>query len=144
MDGVAIGVARNVLHAVRRLIADAPESVWSGRDIGWRCSAVESRVLQVVRGRNGQTVTADSRKLHDGSLMLCAPHRTILGQENHGRWTGWVEFMQEKTKWYNTLYIGVDKKPAGCHFSVIPYFSIIHCSTCFGQPCAHHQELTTA
>ena len=26
----------------------------------------------------------------------------------------------------------------------IPYFSSNSCSTCFGQPCAHHQELTTA
>ena len=24
------------------------------------------------------------------------------------------------------------------------YFSSNSCSTCFGQPCAHHQELTTA
>jgi len=24
------------------------------------------------------------------------------------------------------------------------YFSSISCTTCFGQPCAHHQELTTA
>jgi len=26
----------------------------------------------------------------------------------------------------------------------IVYFSSNRCSTCFGQPCAHHQELTTA
>jgi hypothetical protein len=26
----------------------------------------------------------------------------------------------------------------------ILYFSYNSCSTCFGQPCAHHQELTTA
>ena len=26
----------------------------------------------------------------------------------------------------------------------ILYFSSTSCSTCFGQPCAHHQELTTA
>ena len=26
----------------------------------------------------------------------------------------------------------------------ILYFSSNSCSTCFGQPCAHHQELTTA
>ena len=25
----------------------------------------------------------------------------------------------------------------------ILYFSSNSCSTCFGQPCAHHQELTT-
>jgi len=29
-------------------------------------------------------------------------------------------------------------------FCVILYFSFTSCSTCFGQPCAHHQELTTA
>jgi len=38
----------------------------------------------------------------------------------------------------------VDKKN---HLDVtfcILYFSSNSCSTCFGQPCAHHQELTTA
>ena len=38
----------------------------------------------------------------------------------------------------------VDKKPTGCHVCVILYFSFTSCSTCFGQPCAHLQGLTTA
>ena len=38
----------------------------------------------------------------------------------------------------------MDKKPTRCHFCVILYFSFTSCSTCFGQPCAHLQELTTA
>ena len=42
-----------------------------------------------------------------------------------------------------TLYI-MDKKPTRCHFCVILYFSFTSCSTCFGQPSAHLQELTTA
>jgi len=37
-----------------------------------------------------------------------------------------------------------DKKPSKCHFCVIAYFFFTSCSTCFGQPCAHLQELTTA
>ena len=39
---------------------------------------------------------------------------------------------------------GVDKKPPRCHLCVILYFSFTSYSTCFGQPCAHLQELTTA
>jgi len=38
----------------------------------------------------------------------------------------------------------VDKKnQLDVTFSIL-YFSSNSCSTCFGQPCAHHQELTTA
>jgi len=36
------------------------------------------------------------------------------------------------------------KKPTGCHFCFILYFSFTSCSTCFGQPCAHLQELSCA
>ena len=44
----------------------------------------------------------------------------------------------------NSLRFNVDKNPTRCHFCVIVYFSFTSCSTCFGQPCAHLQELTTA
>ena len=38
----------------------------------------------------------------------------------------------------------VDKKnQLDVNFCIL-YFSSNSCSTCFGQPCAHHQELTTA
>ena len=44
-----------------------------------------------------------------------------------------------------TLYIFcVDKKNQLDVTFWILYFSSNSCSTCFGQPCAHHQELTTA
>ena len=44
----------------------------------------------------------------------------------------------------NVLWISVDKKiQLDVTFSIL-YFSSNSCSTCFGQPCAHHQELTTA
>ena len=39
--------------------------------------------------------------------------------------------------------IGVDKKNQLDVTFCILYFSSNSCSTCFGQPCAHHQELTT-
>ena len=45
---------------------------------------------------------------------------------------------------YKCLVCSVDKKPTRCHYCVILYFSFTSCSTCFGQPCAHLQELTTA
>ena len=38
----------------------------------------------------------------------------------------------------------VDKKNQLNITFCILYFSSYSCSTCFGQPCAHHQELTTA
>ena len=41
-------------------------------------------------------------------------------------------------------FFGVDKKNQLDVTFCILYFSSNSCSTCFGQPCAHHQELTTA
>ena len=43
---------------------------------------------------------------------------------------------------YNTV-LRVDKKNQLDVTFCILYFSSNSCSTCFGQPCAHHQELTT-
>jgi len=42
------------------------------------------------------------------------------------------------------LKSSVDKKNQLDVTFCILYFSSNRCSTCFGQPCAHHQELTTA
>jgi len=42
------------------------------------------------------------------------------------------------------VFFSVDKKNQLDVTFRIPYFSSNSCSTCFGQPCAHHQELTTA
>ena len=44
----------------------------------------------------------------------------------------------------NEKLISVDKKNQLDVTFCIIYFSSNSCSTCFGQPCAHHQELTTA
>ena len=44
----------------------------------------------------------------------------------------------------NILDFSVDKKNQLDVTFCIIYFSSNSCSTCFGQPCAHHQELTTA
>ena len=41
--------------------------------------------------------------------------------------------------WWNTMW---NKKPTRCHL-VLYIFLLISCSTCFGPPCAHLQELTT-
>ena len=41
-------------------------------------------------------------------------------------------------------YVSMDKKNQLDVTFCILYFSSNSCSTCFGQPCAHHQELTTA
>ena len=45
---------------------------------------------------------------------------------------------------YIYIYIYVDKKNQLDITFCILYFSSNSCSTCFGQPCPHHQELTTA
>jgi hypothetical protein len=42
------------------------------------------------------------------------------------------------------MMISVDKKNQLDVTFCILYFSSNSCSTCFGQPCSHHQELTTA
>ena len=42
-----------------------------------------------------------------------------------------------------TYTLRVDKKNQLDVTLCIFYFSSNSCSTCFGQPCAHHQELTT-
>ena len=44
----------------------------------------------------------------------------------------------------NHFIYGVDKKIQLYATFCILYISSSSCSTCFGQPCAHHQELTTA
>ena len=44
----------------------------------------------------------------------------------------------------NIQLISVDKKNQLDVTFCILYFYSNSCSTCFGQPCAHHQELTTA
>ena len=48
--------------------------------------------------------------------------------------------------WYkwSLILFSVDKKNQIDVTFCILYFSSNSCSTCFGQPCAHHQELTTA
>ena len=45
---------------------------------------------------------------------------------------------------FNIIHNSVDKKNQLDVTFCILYFSSNSCSTCFGQPCAHHQELTTA
>ena len=44
----------------------------------------------------------------------------------------------------NIVLFSVDKKNQLDVTFCILYFSSNSCSTCFGQPCAHHQKLTTA
>jgi hypothetical protein len=60
----------------------------------------------------------------------------------------YCRFCRGRCWMYNYLRVhcvlfSVDKKPTRCHFCVILYFSVTSCSTCFGQSCAHLQELMT-
>ena len=61
--------------------------------------------------------------------------------------TDWLRlFLSQPFSWINnpTISFRVDKKNQLDVTFCILYFSSNSCSTCFGQPCAHHQELTTA
>ena len=59
-------------------------------------------------------------------------------------WYNYCIYLFNSRIMYNTKLIkGVDKKNQLDVTFCILYFSSNSCSTCFGQPCAHHQELTT-
>ena len=53
-------------------------------------------------------------------------------------------FYQNLTATQTTICFSVDKKNQLDVTFCILYFSSNSCSTCFGQPCGRHQELTTA
>ena len=54
-------------------------------------------------------------------------------------------FPQNCHSYWQPYYVSsVDKKNQLDVTFCVLYFSSNSCSTCFGQPCAHHQELTTA
>jgi len=93
-------------------------------------------------------------QLHVSALMaifrlneLTKKHRQLLswGASSPLCWFNDKEFcvlhIQSNT---TVFYLSVDKKNQLDVTFCILYFSSNICSTCFGQPCAHHQELTTA
>ena len=53
-----------------------------------------------------------------------------------------LEHLREHTTNLNSNDFSVDKKNQLVVTFCFLYFSSNSCSTCFGQPCAHHQELT--
>ena len=55
-----------------------------------------------------------------------------------------ISIWRLRCKWYNNVKFSADKKNQLDVTFCILYFSSNSCSTCFGQPCAHHQELSTA
>ena len=83
------------------------------------------------------TTSNGGRDIHQKALVLqvnCPPFLVKGNQTYDAR-----KALEVKGK-----YFSVDKKnQLDVTFSIL-YFSSNSCSTCFGQPCAHHQELTTA
>ena len=61
----------------------------------------------------------------------------------HTMWLLWYTVLSWSTAFQLTL-LCVDKKNQLDVTFCILYLSSNSCSTCFGQPCTHHQELTTA
>ena len=55
-----------------------------------------------------------------------------------------LTWFKKKSWWYLNRNSYVDKKNELDVTFCILYFSSNSFSTCFGQPCAHHQEMTTA
>ena len=62
-----------------------------------------------------------------------------------GVWTRIVIILRSRQCLLSDIFnLSVDKKNQLDVTFCILYFSSNSCLTCFGQPCAHHQELTTA
>jgi hypothetical protein len=59
----------------------------------------------------------------------------------------WIYKYEQSCTWFSLqlkpLIVADKKNQLDVTFCIL-YFSSNSCSTCFGQPCAHHQELTTA
>ena len=72
----------------------------------------------------------------NGCMYVCTYVHTYICQ--------WVEGHQILTTSLKLKENSVDKKNQLDVTFCILYFSSNSCSTCFWQPCAHHQELTTA
>jgi hypothetical protein len=118
-------------------------------------------LLQNISGEYNQVfVCKYCRQSAAGSWNCILEHITesvisIVTKLLAGQWGTVVQFPAEVrdfslhhcfiTDWDLLNYIHfVDKKNQLDVTFCSLYFSSNSCSTCFGQPCAHHQELTTA
>jgi len=61
-----------------------------------------------------------------------------------GKPEGKIPLGRPRRRWEDNIKVDVEKKNQLDVTFCILYFSSNSCSTCFGQPRAHHQELTTA
>ena len=68
------------------------------------------------------------------------PLQYPTSQQLHTRQQQWRFVRLGIFSTFQTVWI---KRPTRYHFKYYVYFSFIGCSTCFGPPCAHLQELTT-
>ena len=99
-------------------------------------------VANTQAGIAQMTLSVGNRNLHQPSRrpgIPLPPHSIFLHDP--------VSVLRRSRKvlgYQNLLFEGVDKKNQLDVTFCILYFSSNSCSTCFGQPCAHHQELTTA
>ena len=93
----------------------------------------------VVRPRTSR-VLMSSNKIR----MTKRVRMKLLGHTEHGRTQDWIRDGRETQPDASITILSVDKEnQLDVNFCIL-YFSSNSCSTCFGQPCAHHQELTTA
>ena len=82
--------------------------------------------------------------------MICTGHVACMGEGSGvcrvlvGKPEGKRQLGRPGRRWEDNIKMDVDKKNQLDVTFYILYFSSNICSTCFGQPCAHHQELTTA
>ena len=97
------------------------------------------------RKRKGtDDVDGDEDDDYDDDLALLPMYSLCKKLENLHRLKYFWFFRIIKAYIGTLVKFSVDRKNQLDVTFCIFYFSSNSCSTCFGQPCAHHQELTTA
>ena len=117
---------------------------------GWGEKLINSvlrALLSLLQGRPYRAIKKSfqsgmSNRIISCYVMLCSVVKIYQGLRVNfcyrlpWKWSGMV--------FRNHRKFSVDKKNQLDVTFCILYFSSNSCSTCFGQPCTHHQELTTA
>ena len=126
----------STLHTIRHTRIHTPGMTplneWSARHRGRYLRSAKQRQEKENLALSGIRFRDPNNRAVSGLYSLCHTATTIGNAPAH--------IVIHK----DTSSFSVDKKnQLDVTFSIL-YFSSNSCSTCFGQPCAHHQELTTA
>ena len=107
--------------------------------------------MEVPGGECGNVQTGGGDRVSTISLLGCSTSVALAtgptDEEGQPKLSSILEERRSHVQCGGTLksqFRSVDKKNQPDINFCILYFSSNSCSTCFGQTCAHHQELTTA